>query len=60
MIVEDESAIADTLIYALQREGFSVDWLNLGHALPAAMTQQVPHLVILDIGLPHCSGFELC
>lgn len=60
MIVEDESAIADTLIYALQREGFSVDWLNLGHALPAAMAQQAPHLVILDIGLPDCSGFELC
>jgi two-component system catabolic regulation response regulator CreB len=29
LIVEDEAAIADTLIYALQGEGFTTTWLSL-------------------------------
>ncbi len=29
LIVEDEAAIADTLLYALQAEGFETTWLNL-------------------------------
>ena len=33
LIVEDEAAIADTLIFALQSEGFSTHWLTLAVAL---------------------------
>ena len=29
LIVEDEAAIADTLIFALQSEGFTTTWLSL-------------------------------
>ena len=32
LIVEDEAAIADTLIFALQGEGFATTWLSLGAA----------------------------
>ncbi len=60
LIVEDEAAIADTLIYALQSEGFSTHWLSLaGDAL--ALQQQTPaDLWILDVGLPDMTGFEAC
>lgn len=60
LIVEDEAAIADTLVYALQGEGFTTTWLNLGGA--ALMHQQATpaDLLILDIGLPDISGFEVC
>jgi two-component system, OmpR family, catabolic regulation response regulator CreB len=60
LIVEDEAAIADTLIYALQSEGFSTQWLTLaGDAL--ALQQQSPaDLWILDVGLADMSGFEAC
>ncbi|MDO9321547.1 MAG: two-component system response regulator CreB [Pseudomonas sp.] len=60
LIVEDEAAIADTLIYALQSEGFSTHWLTLaGDAL--AFQQQTPaDLWILDVGLPDMTGFEAC
>jgi two-component system catabolic regulation response regulator CreB len=60
LIVEDEAAIADTLIYALQSEGFSTHWLTLaGDAL--ALQQQTPaDLWILDVGLPDMTGFEAC
>lgn len=60
LIVEDEAAIADTLIYALQTEGFSTHWLTLaGEAL--AFQQQTPaDFWILDVGLPDMTGFEAC
>lgn len=30
LLIEDERSIADTVCYALQTEGFSVEWKNLG------------------------------
>jgi DNA-binding response OmpR family regulator len=33
LLVEDDEAIAQTLIFALEREGWQVQWFNLG--LPA-------------------------
>ena len=32
LIVEDEAAIADTLVYALQADGHSTEWVTLGGA----------------------------
>ncbi|MEK1942476.1 MAG: two-component system response regulator CreB, partial [Pseudomonas sp.] len=29
LLVEDEASIADTLIYALQSEGYTTHWLTL-------------------------------
>lgn len=59
-LVEDEAAIADTLLYMLQLEGFTTRWFPRGMPLLDALQQQVPDLVILDVGLPDISGFELC
>ncbi|MEE1921842.1 two-component system response regulator CreB [Pseudomonas sp. 148P] len=60
LIVEDEAAIADTLIFALQGEGHSTEWVTLGQAALDRQRQQPADLVILDIGLPDISGFETC
>ncbi|MGE6386650.1 two-component system response regulator CreB [Pseudomonas sp. NPDC078416] len=60
LIVEDEAAIADTLIYALQGEGFTAAWLTLGQAAVALQREMPADLIILDIGLPDISGFEAC
>lgn len=60
LIVEDEAAIADTLIYALHSEGFSTHWLSLGSAALAYQQATPADLLILDVGLPDISGFELC
>ncbi|WP_273825837.1 two-component system response regulator CreB [Pseudomonas asplenii] len=60
LIVEDEAAIADTLIYALQGEGFTTTWLNLGAAAVEYQRTTPADLLILDIGLPDISGFEVC
>lgn len=60
LIVEDEAAIADTLVYALQADGHSTDWVSLGSVALERLRLQPADLVILDIGLPDMSGFETC
>ncbi|HEX8593245.1 MAG TPA: two-component system response regulator CreB [Pseudomonas sp.] len=60
LIVEDEAAIADTLIYALQSDGFTTSWLSLGQAAVEYQRQTPADLIILDIGLPDITGFETC
>ncbi|MBA1231036.1 two-component system response regulator CreB [Pseudomonas viridiflava] len=60
LIVEDEAAIADTLIYALQSEGFTTSWLSLGQEAVEQQRVAPADLIILDIGLPDITGFETC
>jgi two-component system, OmpR family, catabolic regulation response regulator CreB len=60
LIVEDEPAIADTLIYALKTEGFAPEWCATGRAGLAALATKPFALVILDVGLPDGSGFDVC
>jgi len=60
LIVEDEPAIADTLIYALRTEGFEPEWCATGRAGLAALAVRTFALVVLDVGLPDGSGFDVC
>jgi two-component system catabolic regulation response regulator CreB len=86
LVIEDEPAIADTLVYALRTEGFAPQWCATGReglaAFAAAESGEAGGgvggdgpggsvnaeveraggfaLVILDVGLPDVSGFELC
>ena len=60
LIVEDEAAIADTLIYALQGEGFTTTWLSLAGEALALQAREPADLWILDVGLPDMSGFDVC
>ncbi len=60
LIIEDEPAIADTLLYALSAEGFAPVWRADGASGLAAVPELNPALVILDVGLPDINGFELC
>jgi two-component system, OmpR family, catabolic regulation response regulator CreB len=60
LIIEDEPAIADTLLYALKTEGFEPHWCTTGQGGLAALIAQEFALVVLDVGLPDGSGFEFC
>lgn len=60
LVVEDESPIAETIIYALQTEGFTPVWKTTGREALAEFEKCPAALIILDIGLPDTSGFELC
>ena len=59
LIVEDEPGIADTLQYALRTEGYEPVWAATGEAGLAEAEARAPALVILDVGLPDGSGFDV-
>ena len=60
LLVEDEAAIADTVMYALRAEGFeAVHCLTGGDALRAGRDAHFD-LALLDVGLPDIGGFALC
>ena len=60
LVVEDEPAIADTIQYALESEGFRCLRLEGGAGVVEALDRQPVALVVLDIGLPDMSGIEVC
>jgi two-component system catabolic regulation response regulator CreB len=60
LVVEDEAAIADTLIFALKGEGFEVTWVGLAGDALAQHAREPADLWILDVGLPDMNGFEAC
>lgn len=59
-LIEDESSIADTLVYTLGKDGFEVEWFERGEPVLTALESRCPDLAILDVGLPDINGFELC
>jgi len=60
LLVEDEANIAETLMYALDTDGFHATRVGTGHqALREVQTQNFD-LIILDVGLPDQNGFEVC
>ena len=60
LLVEDEHAIAETVLYALRADGYAAEHIVLGgEALPRLRRGGID-LVILDVGLPDCSGFDVC
>ena len=60
LIVEDEPSIADNIVFALKTEGFAPHWCRTGAEAQAHWRERMPDLVLLDVGLPDTSGFELC
>jgi len=60
LIVEDETTLAETLRYNLEREGYAVIIAGDGvQGLDRARRDQ-PDLVVLDIMLPRLDGFSVC
>lgn len=60
LLAEDETAIAETVLYALRAEGFTAEHVLLGGSVLPRLKQGGIDLVILDVGLPDRSGFEVC
>ena len=59
LLVEDDLSLADGLMNALKREGFSVNHVAGGKLAIQACRTDPPDIVILDLGLPDMDGFEV-
>ncbi len=59
LLVEDDRSLGATLCERLQREKYDVAWAETKQRALKKLSEGLWDLVILDIGLPDGSGFEL-
>ena len=59
LVVEDERAIRDMMVFGLKRSGFEVDEAGDCRGARVAIANKRPDLVLLDWMLPDASGVEL-
>ena len=60
VVIEDETVIADVMRRYLSAAGFGVRICGTGQDGLAAVRQDRPAAVVLDIGLPDMDGLDLC
>jgi len=60
LLVEDEATITEPLAAALERVGFRASVVGTAAEALSAAELLSPDLVLLDIGLPDGSGFDVC
>ena len=59
LIVEDDLVLADGLKGSLTQSGYAVDLMTSGIDADGVLAYQTFDLVLLDLGLPKLSGFEV-
>ena len=60
LLLEDDGAIASTIVYALEREGWGVTHCLLLREARGMLALQAFDVHILDVGLPDGNGLDLC
>lgn len=58
LIVDDEKSFVRSLTFALLEAGYSSSAAHTGEDALAALAQDVPDLMLLDLGLPGISGMD--
>ncbi len=59
LLVEDDALLGDGLRAGLRQAGFAVDWVRTGSDAVHALDAEPVAAVVLDLGLPDLSGFEV-
>ena len=59
LVVDDEPSIVDAVATALRYEGFDVREATTGRAALAAVEQDTPDMIVLDVMLPDLDGLEV-
>ena len=57
--VEDESNIRELLVYTLEATGFKAKGFADGKGLRAALKEQIPDMILLDLMLPGEDGYSI-
>lgn len=59
LIAEDEPHIVESLRFILDLEGYEVLAVTDGREVLDAVRRHMPDVVILDVMMPNCNGFEV-
>lgn len=60
LICDDESNIRESIRYAAAKEGYQYKMVNDGLAAYDTACSDIPDLVVLDVGMPILTGYEVC
>jgi DNA-binding response OmpR family regulator len=60
LLIEDDPAVANSLIDGLEEANFQVVWKMNGQDGIMFARDHDPHLIILDVRLPDANGFDVC
>jgi DNA-binding response OmpR family regulator len=60
LVVDDDETVSDVVCRYLRHAGYAVSHVGDGAAALAAVADQPPHLVVLDLMLPEVDGLEVC
>lgn len=60
IVIEDEPSILDNILYSLESDGFDVCGCATGGEGEQEFLTHGADLIVMDVGLPDTSGFELC
>ncbi|HEY2215912.1 MAG TPA: response regulator transcription factor [Solirubrobacteraceae bacterium] len=60
LVVDDDRAVRDALRRVLTLAGYDVQVAEGGAEAIEAVVQSVPDAVVLDVGMPHVDGLEVC
>ncbi len=60
LLADDDTEILDITTYALRKHGYNVITVTDGAQALRRWQSEEPDLVLLDVGLPRMSGFEVC
>ena len=59
LIIEDDRIIAESIEFVLEKDSFSCQWFNNGSESLHYLDNNKVDLILLDVGLPDMSGFDV-
>ena len=59
LIIEDDRIIAESIEFVLEKDSFSCQWFNNGSESLNYLDNNKVDLILLDVGLPDMSGFDV-
>lgn len=60
LVVDDSKLVTDIVKLRLEMFGYAVRLAHSGEAALAAVAEEVPDLMVLDVQMPGIDGYEVC
>ena len=60
LVVDDDPLGSRMVQFLLTEQGYTVDMTESARGAIAVLDERTPDLILLDVNLPHLSGFDFC